>query len=153
MVEFTPHDILTAFYNHGASVVSMVWLPVDRTYHPVEREFYQGPCGAFYRQELTRWGLLAWRKRHDCDNKARFMAECIQGCYAANFIDNDDLDMANYPEGAAGGEVMYVDDKVGPHAINWILDAKSKLWYGEPQTQTIITLSDTERKSIFAVRA
>lgn len=99
----------------------------------------------WWQDQRNSLGLTTWTRINDCDNFARAYAQAAQDCYALTPVDG------TRPEALAVGELCYIKDGSGGHAIVLAITEDGKVFI-EPQTGKRIFLSPTEIDSCFFVR-
>jgi hypothetical protein len=116
----------------------------DADYVPIVEAWLLGQYAKWYRQLLILWKVVTWRAHFDCDNYASLYFALAQLCYGRmKGVEGHAL---------AIGEVWYMQDSGGAHAINCAFVDDNRLIFIEPQTQKKIELSDKERRSIYFTR-
>lgn len=106
----------------------------------IEREFSHGLFGFQHALGIATWTAEAW----DCDKFA------IGASFYGKFL-NSVSPNRNVAAALAIGELYYVKDVGGGHAINFfIVQAGQNLQiiFYEPQTRAVVSLSPTERERV-----
>lgn len=118
-------------------------LPIlgDASYQFVDKNsipsFYQS-----FKSELFNKGVTRWENSFDCNRFSLYFAAKAQIEYFSQSFHS-----FGRAEGVGIGEVYYIDDVLGFHAINIIL-CDGLLVFFEPQTGRFRNLSTTEIKNI-----
>jgi hypothetical protein len=115
----------------------------DATYNPPSIEWVESVFKS-YKTLATMAKVWRWREHHDCDDKAT-MFRCVA---CAKWAQRK----ARASQGVAVGEVWYMPDAGGAHAINVVVATNGSLKYVEPQGPKWVELSKKEIGSIFFVR-
>lgn len=84
-----------------------------------------------------------WRPRFDCDNYAELYHAYAQVAHAQTGRKG--------AEGLAVGIFAYIDEELGPHAINIVYTSRSTIRFVEPQRCEFIKLSQQEQQSCLFV--
>jgi len=114
----------------------------DDSYAKPALAWLLGPFWAWFWNDRTNKGLLAWDRRNDCDNFARSYTQGCEDCHA--------ITAGNTDEGLAVGQFYYHRDIGGAHAIvAAVTDAG--LVFIEPQTGLRLALSPKEISTAFLV--
>lgn len=133
-----------------SAILSQANVPIlfsDDTYVLPTREFVNDKIIGRY-AKFRRENQLIYNEKFDCDDFARMFA------LMANVVN----DTENAPAGIQGiavGEVWYVrNELVGktPHAINIIITSEQDVVFFEPQTCSVVNLTEMEFRSIKMIR-
>jgi len=115
----------------------------DSTYNTPSVEWVESVFKSY--KTLAVWmRIFRWREHHDCDDKAT-MFRCVACAKWAQPKERP-------AQGVAVGEVHYMPDAGGAHAINIIILPNEVVKYVEPQGPKWVELSKSEIDSIFFVR-
>jgi hypothetical protein len=99
-----------------------------------------------YKKELFDKGVVKWNNSFDCNRFTLYFSAMAQIEYfAQGFGENGN------GQAIGVGEVYYVDDVLGPHAIN-ILLIKGGFKFFEPQIGKIKYLSSKEKLSVTFIK-
>lgn len=130
---------------YGSPVQADLFSVVDRVYAKPTLEFLEGAFSKSLRSVQNFFGVAAWSvEANDCDDFARCAAFLAQLLHYRT--------PGRPPASAlAFGELWYVKDSGEGHAINIAFTDKGVVCY-EPQTRSIVTLSVTEKGSVFKIR-
>ena len=91
-----------------------------------------------YQKDLFNKGIVRWDKKFDCNRFSLSFQSFAQISYYNN---------SGEAQSIAVGEIYYVRDNGGPHAINIIVTPTDFLFI-EPQSGEILNLTDSEKASI-----
>ena len=131
---------------NGAAIRAQFACPVvtaDLDYATPTLRWLLGPFWNHFR--ARRGALGKWTAKNDCDNFARAYAQDAQDSHA--------LSKGSEAQALAVGEIFYVQDSGGGHAINAaFVDNPPRLVFIEPQTGQAVDLTPAERASIFFAR-
>lgn len=109
----------------------------DETYQLVNPKGIHG-LYENYRKDLFNKGIVKWDQRFDCNRFSLAFCSFAQISYYNNSGDAQSI---------AVGEVYYVRDNGGPHAINIIVTPTNFIFI-EPQSGEILNLTQSEKFSI-----
>jgi len=115
----------------------------DSTYETPSAEWVERVFRS-YKTLAMMMRVFRWREHHDCDDKAA-MFRCVA---CAKWAQRK----TRAAQGIAVGEVHYVTDAGGAHAINVVILPNNIIRYVEPQRPMWVELSRHEIDSIFFVR-
>jgi hypothetical protein len=119
------------------------FLITDSDYALPTSKFLLGQFYTFYQAWAWENNLSKWKKKWDCDNFSSLYYVFAQICHVT---------AGERPEeGIAVGEMFYLQDKGGGHAVNLAMTEKGIIII-EPQNGTEIKLSDKEKLSCWAIR-
>lgn len=107
----------------------------------IEKEFSQGLAAFQFQMGIDKWSS----ESNDCDKFA------IAASFYCKWL-NHSSPNRKYSAGIACGEIYYIRDAGGGHAINFFLTSdgdKIKTVFYEPQTRMIVALSENEKSRIF----
>ena len=123
------------------------WSFSDATYAVVARESVHA-LGKFLARTLFGFRVMGWQTFFDCDDYARLahVLACIMHRKARASNRGPEA------EAPAFGQIWYVQDGTGAHAVNWVRTEQGiELW--EPQNQTFLGCSPVERRSAWQLFA
>jgi hypothetical protein len=114
----------------------------DSDYARPMTSYLTGKFNEFYRQWLTDHNLDVWKDRWDCDN---FSSTYYVFCQMCHF-------KSKRPEqGIAVGELFYIQDSGGGHAVNCAITEKGFIMI-EPQNGQEFELTSSEKLKVALVR-
>lgn len=123
------------------------WAFSDTSYAVVKRESV-GALGTFLARTLFGFRVMGWQTYFDCDDYARLahVLACIMHRKARASNKGPDA------EAPAFGQIWYVQDGTGAHAVNWVRTEQGiELW--EPQNQRFLACTAGERRSAWQLFA
>ena len=132
----------------AAGITSAGWSVSDSEYALPTMQWVTGPFSDALRKLQYEFKVNRWtREDNDCDDFARLSAAFAQVLHS---------NTPDHPEGTALaiGEMWYVQDSGGGHAINFAVcgpDHTDVLFY-EPQRVALVQLSEAERDRTVLIR-
>jgi hypothetical protein len=118
----------------------------DRDYAEVKKSYLLGAYYSWFKNFLYGGGndpTIVWDATFDCDDFARLFCALLQLAHFRNKRTNE--------EGVAVGEIHYMQDTGGGHAIVCAFTDEGRIFI-EPQTGLEMKLSNNEIASIFLAR-
>lgn len=141
----TSKEISDVLYDNGIKPVNL--LIADREYSVPTKKWFLDTFSSSLISNLIKIGIYRYTpEKNDCDDYARFAASLAQ---IFNFRSNPEN------KGLTVGEVWYMKDALGGHAINIAIVSNGKILeivFMEPQTGRREFLSKKELESICYVR-
>jgi len=114
----------------------------DGDYARPTANYLTGKFYEFYRNWLSDHNLVTWKDRWDCDNFSSTYYVFSQMCHFKS----------KRPEqGIAVGELFYMQDSGGGHAVNCAVTEKGFVVI-EPQNGQEFSLTDNEKRHVALVR-
>jgi len=132
----------------SAGIVSAGWSVADSQYALPTMQWVTGPFSDALRKLQYEFKVNRWtREDNDCDDFARLSAAFAQVLHS---------NTPDHPEGTALaiGEIWYVQDTGGAHAINFAVcgPEHTDVIFYEPQRCATVLLSEQERARTILIR-
>lgn len=147
MLTLSQYDVLMAIKREGIIASQEIYL--DQKYVLPNFNWIKNEFSASFRSLKHYLTLESWiSEKNDCDNfscGARFLANTLNKL------------STNKSTGLAFGEYYYVLDSGGGHAINFFIHSPTqslndlKLDFYEPQNDTVVRLSPTEKENCLGI--
>jgi hypothetical protein len=115
----------------------------DADYSKPKSSYLFGEFKTFYKAWLFEHNLHTWQPNWDCDNFSSTYYVFAQMCHAKS--------SKTFTQGIAVGELFYLKENSGGHAINIAITEKG-VTIIEPQTGNEIKMTDAEKKSVWMIR-
>ncbi len=115
----------------------------DQKYAIVDRDWLETEWYNYYRKVLDGLNIHGWSHDFDCDNFASLYCALLQVCHKAGNTTSD---------GISVGEFWYITEDGSGHAIVTAIVGDNQVIYIEPQSGSVLSLTDKERYSCLFVR-